>query len=258
MKVWLGVPSNGTLSEGAAEASFLPSNEHEVVRVPSFQSGPNFNNVWTAILNAGLRGDCELAAIMHTDIRVEYGESQPEKRWLDILVEDMLQSEVEHVSAISAIKDHRGRVSCGVGDPADQWDAWRFLTARELANLPPVFSVGDLGEPDKYLLHNQALCVFDMRSPKWYMTDRNGKALLQFPFTEEIYFSGGVFNKRMVSEDLMFSRLMWQHGITSRISKRVVLNHAGIVEFPNHGDWGSFQNGDEDTAYKWRKPALAG
>ena len=255
-RILLGVPSNGTLSEQSAQASWLASHDHDVVRVPSCTQGLNFNPLWCEALNRGLRNEIDYFAMMHADIQVV--EDEPGRRWLDRLVEELEAADVPFVSVPNAIKDPRGVTSCGVGDPADRWAPFRRFTLRELEALPRTFQVGDTAHPDKFLLHNEALCLADMRDARWYYPDETGRCRFHFRVEEEIRLGPAGWERRQETEDWSFSRDLWAAGMDSAITRRVKLYHLGQLPYPNWGAVGLYENGDEDSAVKWRaSPAAA-
>lgn len=245
-KILLGVPSSGTISEASAEASWLCSLHHDVDRVPSCMSAPNFNNVWCAALNG--RGKYTHFAMMHTDIAVK--EEEPGKRWLDLLVEEMEATQADFVSCPVAIKDHHGLTSSGIGDPYNRWNPYRRFTLRELATLPQRFDARDAGYGDKFLLHNHALCLWDMRRPFWYYPDDNGSCRAVFNFSEDIRLVDGKWVRYQESEDWAFSRALWQLGARTYITQRITVLHQGGMTFPNKGDYG--WEHDEATKANWQ------
>lgn len=276
--VLIGVPSSGTICEGTAQATYQPSFHHDFDRVPSHWSGPNFNKCWKTAMNAGMRGQYTHFAMVHADIRVyenylyteagkhislgptgipmEAAYPAKSKLWLDVLLEDMDTLGVPFISAPIAHKDSRGMLSCGIGDPDDPWTVWRRFCVDEMNEFPSVFTAADVGYADKYLIHSMALAVWDLRSPCWYQKTERDTAPLVFNFSEQIIWNNQTNEWDLLcqSEDWAYCRLMWRYGIPSGISRNVEVRHlTGNIEFPNCGDWGTYKNGDEELAYKWRK-----
>lgn len=254
MRVLLGVPSNGTLTDQSATASFLCSFDHDVTRIASTTQGLNFNPLWADALTRGMRGEIDYFAMMHADLSVV--DSEPGRRWLDILVEELERADVPFLSVPNAIKDARGVTSCGVGDPADRWHPFRRFTLRELEAMPLTFQVGDTPHPDKFLLHNEAMCLADMRDTRWYYPDEVSRCRFHFHVEEEIRLGEtGRWERRQETEDWSFSRDLWKAGMDSAITRRVKLYHLGQLPYPNWGEVGLYENGDEDSADKWRQPS---
>jgi hypothetical protein len=252
-KVLLGVPSNGHISEGSSRASWLCSLHHTVMRHASANpSGPNFNPLWCDALNAAREGKVTHFAMIHADLTVH--EDEEGKRWIDRLIEEMEEHDLDFVSCPNAIKDARGLTSSGIGNPDNPWNPWRRFTVAELAAFPKTFTIGDTEHPDKFLLHNHALCVWDLRNPDWQIVQPDGTQLVLFNFPEKIEWDEA--QKKWVrwqeSDDWYFSRRLWQGGFRTAITKRIKLGHHGGMEYENWGEWGCFRDGDEDTAPQWR------
>lgn len=251
-KILLGVPGSGMLTEAAAQASWLCSMRHEVNRIPCNASGPNFNNVWLAGLNAGKAGLITHLAMIHTDVQIV--EDEPGLYWLDRKIEEMEATGCDFISTAISIKDHRAVTSCGVGTFDNPWGPFRRFTVEELESMPRTFSIADTQHPDKFLLHNNGLVVWDMRNPKWYETNADGTVKSVFNLTESIVWDGKAFQKRFDSEDWAYSRDLAHMGMKTCISTRITVNHQGTMSFSNKGQWGTYKNGDEDTAENWRRP----
>lgn len=259
----MGVPSSGTISEGTAQATFLASLDHEVYRVPSFLSGPNFNNLLCIALNAAAQGKIDVLLTAHADLSVIV--ETPNKRWGDILYDEADEYGADFISVPNTIKDPRGVASCGVGDPANRWNPWRRWTAKDFKRrLPRTFNAEMIGygktgvgeNKDKFLLHNNACCLFDLRKPVWFQTEeRNGRQVsrMVFNFTEEIFLdTDGVWKRDQESEDWAFSRDMWKAGVNSFLTSAVKLHHHGGLDYDNYGENYLYQDGDQDTQANWR------
>jgi hypothetical protein len=145
--------------------------------------------------------------------------------------------------------------SSGVGNPQNRWNPWRRWTKRELEGFPMTFRLEDTGyQPgSKYLLHNHACCMWDMRKPLWYEPDTQGCCRFVFNFTERIVLVGENWETQQDSEDWAFSHDLWRHGAKTFITRRLKIIHMGGIGFENWGNTGLYQNGDEDTAPQWRK-----
>jgi len=272
MRILLGVPSSGSVSWSSATAAFLSSRKHQVMVMPSCQSGPNYNSCLVAALNECEKGHFDLHAQIHADIavvdkRVDCKEcrgegcdvcfhtaQQLDEAWLDVLVDEMLAHDAASISTPMAIKDGRLVTSCGIGNPANRWNPWRRFTTKELATvLPKTFAADDIGYGDKYLLHNHALCVFDMRKKLWWETDETGCVRAIFNFEQRVFRDvDGVWKVIQDSEDWSFSRRLWELGAKTVITSKVKTLHHGSISFENDCQVGAWQNGDEDTASQWR------
>lgn len=254
-KVLLGVPSSGQISEASAQASWLPSLLHQVDRIPSCLSGPNFNACWVTAMNAGMRGHYCYFAMMHTDLGVV--EETEGKRWVDILVEELEAHQAAFISVPMAIKDHRGLTSSGIGNPENRWNPWKRFTVRELETFPETFGIEDTDEPGRFLLHNHALCLFDLRWLGWYLPNRDGTARAVFNFTEKIELVEGVWARYQDSEDWAFSRCLWEMGARTVITRKIKTIHQGGMNYANWGEGGIWER-DEDTRSQWGKQHVGG
>ncbi len=247
----IGVPSTGWISEGTANASFLASKRHKVHRRPSCASGGNFNELWAAALTAGAAGSITHYAQLHADIEVI--ESESGLLWADRQIEEMDAVDADFLSSPLAIKDIRKLTSCGIGNPANPWKPWRRFTTKELDSFPRTFDAAQVGYATRYLLHNFALCIWDMRKPVWYQTDEDGETPFVFNFREKIKRVGDVWERSQDSEDWAYSRIMWQRGVKSFLTTRIEVIHLGELGWSNKGsEGGIYQNGDEDLASQWR------
>lgn len=254
LKILVGVPSTGQIKD--ANVSWLVSHQYEVVRLPSSKSGPNFNSLWQAALNQARRGEITHFAMVHADIEavcVDY-----EFRWGDVLAVELGKFDADFISVPSAIKDQRGLTACGIGNPDNRWTPFRRFTTIEIEKLPKTFGIEDTEHPDKYLLHNHALCMWDMRKPLWQTPASDGSCRFVFNFQERMDLVDGVWELGVESEDWAYSRQLWQAKAKTLITRRITIIHQGSIPFPSVGDWGSYKNGDEDTASQWRKGVLCG
>ncbi len=250
-KILLGVPSSGIISEGTAKASWLPSLKHQVVRIPSCEAGPNFNAIWVGALNAGMKGEYTHLSMIHADLTVL--EKEEGLRWLDILAQEMDGVDADFISTPIAIKDARCLTSCGIGDPKNPWCPWRRFTIKELGKLPVTFNAQMAGYPEKYLLHNNGLCLWDLRKELWYDTlGPEKRCRCTFNFREEIRLVDGAWTRFVESEDWAYSRDLWRMGARTYLTRRVQVLHHGSMTFSNQGEEGLYQEGDEDTASNWR------
>lgn len=248
-KILIGVPSSGQISESAAQASYLASFKHDVERTASCDSGPNFNRCWTTALNGGQAGKYTHFAMLHADIAIMPGEDQD--RWADCMVEEMEAHEADFISTPMAIKDHRGLTSSGVGNPDNRWNPWKRFTVAELEKLPVTFSIHNTAYRDKFLLHNHALCMWDLRKPRWYRSV-NGVNRFTFNFEEKIELVNGVWRCTQESEDWAYSRRLWEDGARTFISRRIRCLHHGGMSFANWGESGTWKV-DHDTESQWKE-----
>jgi hypothetical protein len=211
----------------------------------------DFNLLWADAHNLAEAGTITHFAMLHGDIVPD-----PEQRWLDILLEEMDMRNADLVSAHLPIKDHRGVTSCGICDPTFPWGAFRRFTQREILHgFPETFNNVMVGYPDKPLLHNTGCWVCDLRKPIFKETNPDGSLKLFFRFPERIIRDqNGKWEHQQESEDWCFSRELWQAGATNTwITKRIRATHKGGMDWDNWVTFGTFQDGDDNTAARWRE-----
>lgn len=271
-RIILGVPSSGMISESSAQASWNGSLHHRVYRIPSCLSGPNYNNCLIYALNECEQDRYDVHAQIHADLAVvENAEAckdcegkgclecgfegqRPYRLWMDVLYEEMTRTGADFISTPMAIKNGFLVTSCGIGNPENRWNPWRRFCANEFKQWPDTFTAADVGYPDKYLIHNHALCMFNMKSKLWWETDEGGCIRAMFNFTEDIRRDGatGRWVRRQDSEDWAFSRRLWELGAKTVITSKIKTLHHGSMSFENISDDGAWQHGDEGTASQWR------
>jgi hypothetical protein len=249
-KVLVGAPSGGTSFDAASKARWLCSLEHDASVMPSTTSGPNWNILWSQALTAGKMGKADFYACLHADIDPWFDESQP--RWVDTLVRECLGKDADLVSVPIAMKDHKAVLSCGIGNPENPWCPLKRLTVRELKGLPVTFNQSDLGYPDFPLLHNDGCWIADLRKPIWYEPRAMNEAAAYFQWMERLHWEGDRCVPECASPDWTFSKMLHEIGAKTYLTQGVKTLHYGIYAWPNFGDWGDYENGDEDTARYWR------
>jgi hypothetical protein len=166
--------------------------------------------------------------------------------------EDRLDADL--VSAPVPIKDGRGVTSSGIGDPLDPWSPFRRFTVRELASMPETFDAAAAGYPGYPLLHNTGCFAVDLRRPVFRRTRPDGSLDLMFDFPRRVVRIADRWVLQAESEDWFFSRKLHEAGGRSFITRKVRLAHVGQTGYSNHEPWGAYENGDEDSAAKWRRP----
>jgi len=220
---------------------------HDVTLENSRMGWDDMNTLWVRALNAAAHGEVTHFAMLHSDI-------QPSAGWLDVLLGEMDDRDADMVSAVVALKNHHGLTSCGVGDLDNPWEPFRRFTTRELMEFPETFSIFDTPHPDRYLLHNSGCMVVDLRKPLWRTVDSDSclKACFSFPIRARILPDGKVVHERE-SEDWFFSRQIAALGAKTFATRKVETWHFGNSGFANYFAWGDYQDGDEQTASKWRE-----
>ena len=251
--VYLGVPGV-SICWGTVTGVVNSTSKHVVHPYNGglgFSGVVDFNTLWTDAMNNYEAGKITHFAMLHGDITPD-----PSQRWLDILMDTMEERQAVLVSAVSPIKDGRGITSSGICDPANPWSSYRRFTSREILNeLPKAFDNRLAGYPDKPLLHNTGMWVCDLRHPVFRQTNPDGSLKMFFRFPERVIRGeDGQWVKQQESEDWLFSRELWEAGVTNTwITSEPKLTHHGRIGFQNWTEFGQFTAGDENTAHLWRK-----
>lgn len=215
-----------------------------------FSGQEDFNILWADAMNLYEAGEITHFAMLHGDISPD-----PKVCWLDVLLEEMDEQNASLLSVVSPIKDGRGLTSVGICDLNDPWQPFRRFTVREcIEKLPPTFDNVAAGYPDRPLLHNTGLWVCDLRRDVFRRVTDSGELDVYFRFpTHAVRGEDGKWMHQRESEDWAFSRDLWDRGVRDTyVTSKVRIVHHGSVDFSTHTAWGSFEDGDENTADKWR------
>jgi hypothetical protein len=96
----------------------------------------------------------------------------------------------------------------------------------------------------------------DLRRTLWRTRAADGSLVACFNFPLRIVGgeNGKPFAVEQESEDWHFSRKLHELGARTLLTRRVRLYH-GSKDCRNDRPWGRYENGDEDTASRWRTPA---
>lgn len=249
--VYLAVPGK-RICWGTVTGVVNSTSEH--VAIPQnggygFSGVEDFNILWTDAHNLYEEGRITHFAMLHGDITPD-----PAQRWLDILLEEMDSHNASLVSTFSPIKDPRGLTSSGICDLDDPWRPYRRFTIGDIFKLPETFDNTAAGYPDRPLLHNTGLWVCDLRRPVFRAAAERGELDLYFRFpTRAVRGADGKWMHQRESEDWLFSRELWQRGVRDTfITRKTRLQHHGEHTWGTYTPWGTYTDGDEDTADKWR------
>jgi hypothetical protein len=245
-KVRMAFPGRNLIF-GAAKGLMTASlGAHDVDLDQSGNGWDDMNILWLRALNDASRGKITHFAMLHSDVVPSIG-------WLDVLLNEQEDLGCDLLSVAIALKDERAIMSCGVGEFANPWQAFRRFTMHELLDMPETFSLADTphNDQDKYLLHNTGCWVADLRSRLWRKTDDQGylKATFSFPVAGRLK-ADGTFEHLRESEDWYFSRKIAELGANSYVTRKVEAWHIGETAFGNRGRWGKWKE-DLDTKHKW-------
>lgn len=228
----LGMPGYGQLSAGAAQGYYRASRGPDAGRPlqmhSSFQNGSllaqNFNALWCMALNLRHNGEqLDYFAMLHSDV-------EPQLFWLDLLIEEMEQRDLDVLGVVVPIKDQHGLTSIALDHPGGgEWLPKCRLTMHEIFQLPETFTSEDVGYP--VLLNTGCwVCRFD---PEWAKKVR-------FTINDRIIFSesNNRYEPQVEPEDWYFSRLCNEIGLKIGATRKIRLLHHGVSFFPNTRPWG--------------------
>jgi hypothetical protein len=260
--VLVGIPGP-TLQFGAAAGGFCASDkQHDVIVMPADTSFDNPNALLAAALNMS-EGLVEGPRITH--FAMCHADMWPDQHWLDIALAEMDRLDLDLISAVIPIRDNRGVVSCGIGNPKDNWKPFRRFTLREVLagqlygkpeTFGDTFTAADVGYPGMPLLHNDGLFVIDLRKSVFRQTDADGNLAAFFFWPKKIRRgSDGMWENAGESPDWFFSRKLWELGAKTAITRAIKLHH-NQPPYQNREPWGTYERGDEATADNWRLPLL--
>jgi len=226
--VFLGMPSYGELSVGAAMGLYRPSrNPNFDITIHAQNSSllaSNMNGLWCSALNmARTAKGCAYFCMLHADV-------EPSEFWLDALIDELEAKQLDVLGVVCPIKDQRGVTSTAVGrDDGDTWRVHARLTMREIYRLPETFTSEDLGRP---LLINTGcwVCKFDEAWAK----------KVHFTINDRICFDPqrGIYFAQVEPEDWFVSRLFHELGLKVGATRKVGLEHRGTMAFTNRTPWG--------------------
>lgn len=219
-KTFLGMPGYGKQTAAAGRGLWRARRDMSSVAVEYRQGSllaANFNGLWCRALNACLQGEpIEYFAMLHDDIG-------PDDFWLDTLIEELEECNLDVLGVPVPIKDQRGLTSLAI-DGDGPWRPKCRLTSSEIMSLPPTFTSDLLGGP---LLLNTGcwVCRFD---PEWAKKVR-------FTVNDRIVFNRtlGIFQAEVEPEDWYFSRLCHELNLRIGATRKVHVEHRGEVDFLN-------------------------
>lgn len=245
LSAYVGVPGSSWSWPVITAMLQASLGEHNAILRNNGNGFDDFNFLWANALNMYEAGKVTHFAMLHSDVAAAPG-------WLDILLNECTDRDADLVSTAIPVKDNRGVFSCGFGDVANPWGAFRRFTTYELLDMPETFDIHCTQYPDKVLLHNTGCWVADLRKPIFRETDEQGnlKAWFDFPTAIKKDVEGHWIALRE-SEDWFFSRKLHEMGAKTWITRKVHLAHMGMQGFTNQDPWGTYKNGDEATRLRW-------
>lgn len=235
---YLVMPSYGPVYAGAARGFYRASKGEKFRTHLYYDQGSllacNFNQCWCWVLNQALDGKpVNYFAMLHADIQVE-------DHWLDVLIDELEERNLDVLSVLVPIKDPHGLTSTALGDPGDPWQIASRITMREAYQLPETFTASDIGHPDKVLLINTGcwVCKFD---PKW------AKPPFHFEINDRIVWDEKRkrYLPQVEPEDWNISRRFHALGLKVGVTRKVAVAHRGEVNYVNTSPWGDWPHDRE-------------
>lgn len=233
-RVAVVMPIYGPMAHRAAVLGWMASStrrempEHLVVDAVMPVTAENsitqhcFNNLLGVVLDARDRGEVTHIAMIHSDV------DPLGAPWINLLWREMLEHDLDLVSAAIPIKSHEGITSTAIAPIDDPWGFTRHIRLEERGTLPTTFTGADVCGPGELLMVNTGLWLADLRRPWWddfafqvhtRLVVRNGKRVPQ-----------------MRSEDWEMSRHLHRHGARYGATWAVELRHWGHTAWDSHQD----------------------
>lgn len=192
-----------------------------------------FNTLFAQALNLRDREGATHFAMLHNDV------VPLEPNWVDVLMQEMEEHDLDMISAVVPIKNEKGLTSTATDHLGYPWGV-RRLTMTEVMDLPETFTIKDVPhrEPGACLLLNTGCWLMRITDP-WV-------AGLLFRQQDRIVWclSENGWVAQSISEDWDFSRQMVARGCRIGATRKVKLFHQ-LPQYHNESAWGT-QRADED------------
>lgn len=234
VRVMVAMPGYGNQTGGAGRGFWRSTRlpESQVRYEQSYGSllAQNFNSQWCSALNERHQGNrLDYFAMIHADI-------EPEDWWLDTLIAELEERDLDVLGVAVPIKDQKGLTSIALAhESGDPWRIKQRLSMKEIHRLPETFTSEDVGHP---ILLNTGLWV--CRLGDWAKQ-------VHFTINDRISFDTRLnqYVPQVEPEDWYFSRLCHELGLRIGCTRKVRLNHFGNMSFSNAYAWGD----DYDKAW---------
>jgi hypothetical protein len=252
LRIMLAVPGN-QLTFGSALGILFSSQDHDIDLANSRGTWDNMLNLLVSALNARRENKTDMLAMLHQDVA-------PDKWWIDTLVKEKETKGVSFISVMNAMKDIRGLLSCGVGNPFnDPWMGLDFrFTAREVQTMPETFTAADIGYADRPIMHNNGCILFDLRDERFFSEFEDGSLKVCWDFPKKILpDETGKLYAQAISEDWWLSWMLYQIGIPTAITRKVRTHHGVGQEFPNDQAWGIWEHDQEAQLFRDMSQSLS-
>jgi hypothetical protein len=221
------MPGYGKQSAAAGRGFWRASRNMEQL-YNYYQNGSllasNFNQLWCFALNLVHSGEpVKYFAMLHDDIG-------PQDYWLDALIAELEDKQLDVLSVAVPIKDNRGMTSMALHSEGENWMPLSRLSMHDIHQLPETFTSEDVGAP---LLLNTGCWVC-----KW---DQSWCKKVHFEINDRIVFNQAAnrFQAQTEPEDWFFSRLCHELGLKVGGTRKISLQHTGEMDFTNTRPWGT-------------------
>jgi SAM-dependent methyltransferase len=226
-RILLGMPGYGKQTSAAGRGFWRACADMSHV-VNASQEGSllasNFNQIWCHGLNIVHQGGrLDYFAMLHDDIG-------PEDFWLDKLIDELEERQLDILGVAVPIKDTRGMTSMALHKEGDNWMPLTRLSMHDVYQLPETFTSADLPAP---LLLNTGCWV-----AKW---NQDWCREVHFEINDRIVFNTAVnrYQAQTEPEDWFFSRLCHEIGLKIGCTRKVAVRHRGDMDFTNEKPWGT-------------------
>ena len=224
--VFIGMPGYGRQTATAGRGLWRACRDMGSARVEYRQGSllaANFNALWCGALNHVREGNpLDYFAMLHDDIG-------PEDCWLDKLIDELEERDLDVLGVAVPIKDRKGLSSLAI-DAGGTWRPKCRLTMHEIMGLPETFTSDDVG--GNLLLNTGCwVCRFD---PAWARK-------VHFTINDRIVIDAktGRYMPEVEPEDWFFSRLCHEIGLKLGATRKVQVTHRGEYEYDNASAWGN-------------------
>ena len=224
-RIFLASPGYGSQTAAAGRAIWHACRNMSEVSTHHYEGSllaANFNAAWCAALNDSYHGyRVDYFAMIHDDVGAE-------DFWLDTLIDELEAKQLDVLGVAVPIKDPRGFTSLAI-DGGGTWLPKCRITMQELYSLPETFTSDDVGGP---LLLNTGcwVCKFDF---DWCKK-------VHFTINDRIVFNTATdrYMSETEPEDWYFSRLCHELNLKIGATRKVAVEHRGVVDYSNRKVWG--------------------
>lgn len=232
-RVGLAVPGGGTGHLLALQSHYvLPGHAAQVTPILALSSAGvfNHNQCLAFALNMHRDGVLDYLVIHHADVQIYT------PKWLDIMLEDQ---KTTGAAVLACVCSKKTTANGGVSNMAYATDCefvGDCLHLSDIWALPSVFCQADTPHPERTLLVNTGLIMFDLSRPEWKETQKSsdGKDELKFCFRMHdriVIEDNGNYEAQFAPEDWNFSKLCAAAGVPVYVTQNVRTVHLGEMGY---------------------------